>query len=224
VPTCLGLALTEPRNRPAALWFIGDTSPRGNLLPTVVGTARLVQRAQAEGVQTVLIDTTGLVDGALGRVLKYHKALAAGVDQVVAIQRVSELEAILTLLDGVGPTIHRVGPSPRARDRGPDERKAYREARYQEHLHDGRVLRLDPRCLVAPDWKPGPCPGRQQPAIGTLVGLLDREGFCLGLGTIEQIQSDRLLVYTTWKDPETVALIQVGTVRLNRREGWSEIR
>ena len=39
VPSCLGLSTSPPWDQPAACWFVGDITPVGNLLPTVVGTA-----------------------------------------------------------------------------------------------------------------------------------------------------------------------------------------
>ncbi len=72
VPTCIGLSLGEPWDRATAMWFVGDITPRGNLLPTVVGTAMLAQRARAEGARTMIIDTTGMVGDPLGPLLKYH--------------------------------------------------------------------------------------------------------------------------------------------------------
>jgi len=223
VPTCLGLALGPPWDRPAALWFVGDLSPRGNLLPAVVGTARLVQRARAEGAQSVVIDTTGLVGGAQGRILKYHKALLAGVDRTVAIQQGRELEEMLGLL-GICPAIHRFRPAAQARDRSPLERKAYRQARYQVHFQGGEVFEFDPCRLVGADWTAGPSCGPAQPAPGTVVGLLDRGGFCFGLGMIEEPRPDRLLVYSAWKDRAAVTRLHVGKVRLDRQAAYAEIR
>src|SRR5262249_29911903 len=97
VPTCLGLSLRPPWQAADVSWFIGDTTPVGNLLPTVVGTARLVEYAR-QHVPVLLIDTNGLVEGPLGRTLKYHKALAIRVDHLVALQREAELEPLLALL------------------------------------------------------------------------------------------------------------------------------
>src|SRR5881296_2169024 len=64
VPTCA--ALEPPWNTPEAMWFVGDVSPRGHLLQTVVGTARLAARARDGGAATVVIDPSGLAQGALG--------------------------------------------------------------------------------------------------------------------------------------------------------------
>jgi len=224
VPTCLGLALGEPWDRAAALWFVGDVSPRGNLLPTVAGTARLVRLARAKGAQSVVIDTTGLVGGSQGRVLKYHKALLAGVDRTLALQRSSELEEMLGVLGGICPAIYRLRPANQARDRSPLERKSLREARYQGHFQDGDVGEFDPCRLLGPDWTAGPSFGRGELACGTVVGLLDSRGFCLGLGIIEELLPRRLRVYSACKDPESVARLQVGRVRLNRHADYAEMQ
>jgi polynucleotide 5'-hydroxyl-kinase GRC3/NOL9 len=219
VPTCLGLSLTPPWREPAASWFIGDTTPVGNLLQTVVGTVRLVEYSRQQQVPILLIDTSGLVDGSLGRVLKYHKAVAIRADHLVAIQRDAELEPLLALLQGVCRTIHRLAPAAEACDRSPSERKHYRETRLQAHFREGVTLEFRPNQLLSLDWMPGPSAERSRPLPGTVVGLLDRQGFCLGLGLLEEIRPDRLPVFTSWRDPEAVSWVQIGKVRLTP---WGE--
>jgi len=222
VPTCLGLALSEPWQQPAAMWFVGSISPGGNLLPTAVGTARLAQRARAEGTQTIVIDTTGLIDPPAGGVLKYHKALAAGVGCIVAIQRGDELEPMLTLLSGICPRVHRLPPGPEARDRDAAERKAYRQQRYEAHFANGKVVPFPSASLIPPSWTMQPSESGQYPPPGTVVGLLDQEGFCLGLGIIEEVQPDWLAVYTAWKRVKAVVRVRAGKMRLDRHTGFGE--
>jgi polynucleotide 5'-kinase involved in rRNA processing len=214
VPTCLGLSLAAPWQEAVALWFIGDTTPVGNLLPTVVGTAQLVQYACRLQVRTLFIDTSGLVEGPLGRLLKYHKAVALGlVDHLIALQRNSELEPLLALLRERCRVIHRLFPAAEARDRNPSERKQYREARFRSHFQGGAILEVDPSRLLNLDWTVGP--GRAVPAPGTVAGLLNAEGFCLGLGLVRQLKSDRLLLLTRWRDRDAVAWVQTGKIQLN---------
>ena len=55
VPTCLGLALGPRWSEPAAMWFIGDTSPVGNLIPAVVGAAKLAAHARHLGARTLVV-------------------------------------------------------------------------------------------------------------------------------------------------------------------------
>jgi polynucleotide 5'-kinase involved in rRNA processing len=224
-PTCLGLALTPPWTTPAAAWFIGDTSPTGNLLPAVVGAAKLAAHARCLGARTVILDTTGLVEGPVARLLKLHKALATGVTHVVAVQREGELEPMLALLEGPAGQLHRVAAAPEARDRTPAERRHYREARLRAHLDRARLVQLDAAPLVRPDWTlsaPGAATNLAPIPPGTLVGLLDRAGFCLALGVIVQHDDHHLDVYTPVADPSSIARIQPGRFRLGA--GCEELR
>ncbi|HAV42591.1 TPA: polyhydroxyalkanoate depolymerase, partial [bacterium] len=66
-PTTIGLGMIkEPvedlrKITPADLYFVGSLSPKGHLLPMVVGTRRMVEHAFQLGAQKVIIDTTGLI-------------------------------------------------------------------------------------------------------------------------------------------------------------------
>jgi polynucleotide 5'-kinase involved in rRNA processing len=281
-PGCLGLALTAPWRAPEALWFVGGTAPEEHPLPVVVGAARLADRARAAGAAFVVVDTSGLVDGPAGRALKVHKALAAGVDPVVALQRGGELDALLDLLAAPGRTLHRLAASPLARPVSDGERSAQRDGRFRAHLAGARTRLFAPRRFVGSDWTvglaggaaaaagdghggdatagegrdaagapaalspdPGPdpappegeaattarvcgrahrvngrgsgvsAPGAGGPALapGTVVGLLDERGLCLGLGRVEAVHADRVEVATAVAAP-AVARLQAGVFRL----------
>jgi len=224
VPTCLGLSLHAPHDRPSAMWFIGDTSPGGNLLPATVGTARLVSRARAEGAETVLIDTTGLVDTGAALVFKYHKALAAGVDCLVALQQNGKLEAVLGLLSNVCPMIHRTTALAEAKDRPTAERNAYRQERYRSYFHEAGVLELEPSRLVGSNWMPNAMRHHEYPLPGAVVGLLDGQGFCLGIGLVEKLLPNRLVVHTPWPDAAAVVSLKLGKLRLDRQADYAEVR
>jgi polynucleotide 5'-kinase involved in rRNA processing len=229
VPGCLALALTAPWEAPAALWFVGATSPEERLLPAVVGACHLVERARTAGARAVILDTSPLVHGPAGRALKLHKAVAARVDQVVAIQRGDELEPLLTLLAAGGRAIHRLAPSPRARPGTPAQRRAHREGRFRAHLAGAETRLFSRRRFVGPAWEVGPGGngaanggsgngsgsgnGHHGPAPGTVVGLIDEGGCCLGLGLIEEVHADRVAVSTAVARRE-VARLQVGGFRL----------
>jgi polynucleotide 5'-kinase involved in rRNA processing len=217
VPACLGLSLAPSWEKASALWFIGDTTPVGNLLPTVVGAGQLVRRARQAGAQTIIVDTSGLVEGPLGRVLKYHEAAATEANQIVAVQRAGELESLLVLLAGICPVIHRLTAVAQAQDRTPAERKAFRQARFQAHLQGGEVVMFPLDRLLGPDWLPHP-PGKSVPfPTGTVVGLLDSQGFCLGLGLIEpSARPGQLAVFTARREPAAIVRLQVGKLRLSR--------
>jgi len=162
-----------------------------------------------------------LVAEPLGPLLKYHKALAVGVECVLAIERIAELEPMLKVLSGICPVIHRLRPAEHARDRTAAERKAYREQRYREHFRDAGLLQISFDHLI--DFTGRGTVGRQS-LPGTVVGLLDEKGFCLGLGLVEEVNSDRLAIYTACRRPEAVVRVQLAKVRLDRRAGFSELQ
>jgi polynucleotide 5'-kinase involved in rRNA processing len=217
VPACLGLALLPPWDQPDGLWFVGDTTPVGNLLPAVVGAVRLAERARQAGAQAVVVDTTGLAQGSVGHVLKYHKVAALAPEHVVALQQADELEPLLTLLAGLCPSLYRLRPAAEAHDRSASERKQYREDRFRRHFQGAEVIPFPPDRLVNRDWSVGGLAAGQLPVPGTLVGLLDSHGFCLGLGLLEEAGPSRLGVYTSWRRPEAVARLQLGRLRLTRQ-------
>lgn len=246
VPGCLGLALTSPWEAPAALWFVGDTSPADHPLPAVVGAARLAERARAAGAEAVVLDTPGRVGDAAGRALIYHLAHATGAELVVAVERGDELAPLLAPLAAEGRRIHRLAPSPAARPRSEDETEARRGDRLRAHLHDTSTRLFGAGRLVL-DWAArlpaGEAPAaaepgsgtrnggsRQRPetepaglpetlAPGTVVGLLDRAGFCLGLGRVEEIHADRVAVATRVASRD-VASLRVGGFRLDEDGGF----
>jgi polynucleotide 5'-kinase involved in rRNA processing len=224
VPTCLALSMSGLQDPPAALWFIGDVTPHGSLLPMVLGTARLADRARSDGARTVIIDTTGLAEGPVARALKYHKALAAGVDCVLAVQREQELQETVALLATICPVIHRLPPEPEAVDRSRAERKAYREARYREHFQGGKVRCVDRVCVFGPDWAPGLPPSEDRPVTGTVAGLRRQDGFCLGLGLVKEADASRALLYTACQSLDVVAAVQLGKLRLDRDAEFAEER
>ena len=104
-PTTLTLAMIKAgeRNLPGTgrtlRWFVGSTTPRGRMMSHVVGVARLVEAARAEGAGTIVHDTTGLVSPAGGGVtLKLAKLDLLRPHTVIAIQRSHELEPLLRYL------------------------------------------------------------------------------------------------------------------------------
>lgn len=212
VPTCMGLALTGPWEAPADLWFTGDVSLRGNLLPTVVGAAELARRAREEGAQAVVVDPGGMVDGPVGRIFQVHLAEAVRADQIVAIERRGEMGSLLWALEAPGRRIHRLAPVPEARDRSRDERRRYRERRFEAHFRDAKVRRFGPGHLVSGDFE------RMMPtdlSPGVVLGLIDAAGSCLGLGVVHEIHEDHVGVLTPVRSVHRIHRLQVSQVTLD---------
>ena len=114
---------------PDAMYFVGATSPQGQLLPLVVGTARMLDRARDEGADLVVVDTNGLVSGVYGQLLNYHKIELLRPDIVVGMQRGGELDPLLGIVQRFFPVEVIVLPVPaEVSPTSVDERARIREA------------------------------------------------------------------------------------------------
>src|SRR5919108_4520926 len=100
-PTTIGLGVVAQALQhlqelpPTALYFVGSTSPRGHLVPVIVGTKRMVERAQRIEADRVIIDTCGFISADGGQALKHYQIDLVDPDVVVCLQRAQECEPIL---------------------------------------------------------------------------------------------------------------------------------
>lgn len=147
-PTTIGLSLPQKGDnledpRIDGLYFVGDTSPFGHLLQSIVGTKHLTERALAAGAQLVVIDTSGLITGAMGQALKYHEVQVAECDHIVALQRSTELDYVLRSLSQYEkPFLYNLSVPIEAKRIPPEVRALIRKKRFQNYFQGARVLSL----------------------------------------------------------------------------------
>jgi polynucleotide 5'-hydroxyl-kinase GRC3/NOL9 len=217
MPTTMNLAILQmpPLEPPGitARFFVGAPTPRGNMLPILVGLARLHQRAVALGASTVVVDTTGMVaKQSGGGALKQWKIALLRPAHVIALQRERELEHILGPLRREGwLQLHVLLPSDAVESRSPARRAEHRRERFRRYFA-GAESRLQ---LLAGL----PVYGRENAGPGRLVALLDADGWTLALGVIEDLQADRWRVITPLSTGVHVAGIQVGAMGIDPRTG-----
>jgi polynucleotide 5'-hydroxyl-kinase GRC3/NOL9 len=149
-PTTIGLGrVARPLARLSeasvlALRFVGVTSPARDALTAVVGTRVLVDRALALGFDKIVIDTSGLVRGDIGRRLKQAKIDVLRPDLVVALQREGECESILHAYAAASrPRVVRVPAFVPVGRRTPADRRRHRERALAVHLAGARPITLD---------------------------------------------------------------------------------
>ena len=194
-PTTIGLKFVrepgdlEPTSlaRADALYFVGWISAQFHLLPLIAGVAKLMHVVrsgqQGEGTRLVVVDTSSLIGGVYGQILKYHKLEVTQPDHIIGFQRGEELEPLLGIarrftaarveVRDVHPEVRASDPVGRAEDRR-DRFAAY----FAEPLHRWRVK---PTALM-----PTPPPGADLSGLlGLLVGMEDGKGSCVGIGYLE---------------------------------------
>ncbi len=146
-PGALGLGIFPPRMPddrglfPEGLYFVGQTSPVGKVLEVAVGCRVLVDQARAQGVSRVVVNTSGLIQGAAAYRLKQAETELLQPQLVLALARSRELSPLLRLLEQKSHTLLLPVSSLTVR-RGPEERRLYREARFRRYFAKARRLDL----------------------------------------------------------------------------------
>ena len=218
-PTTVGLKIIRSERDldpdvqvvPDACYFVGAITPQGNLLPVVTGVARLLELARAAGADFTVLDTSGLISGVYGQLLKYHKFELARPDLVIGLQRGGELEPLLGIVQRFLPAeVVSLGVAPGVVPASVEQRAARREEAmrryFAEPLHRFRVK-----------------PTVFMPALPAffdlteldrvIVGLSDGEGSYLGVGYLEHTPEEGILRLIS-PVSEAPRALRLGSVRL----------
>lgn len=218
-PTTLTLALgtsgevSFPPQGQTRRRFVQGISPRGHMLPMVVGAARLAQAAREAGADVLIYDTSGFVGAADGGAhLKLAKIELLQPSVVFAIQRDQELESVLTpLRHSRRPRLIDLRPSPAAQRRDVLARQAHRAAQFAHYFSPARSLVVDWERLAvfpAPHF-----------SFNQLVALEDAEGFALAVGIVElaDLHARRVTLRAPLASMDGVQALRLGDVTLDPR-------
>lgn len=117
--------------------FIGVTSPSGATKESVDGIARITEKTLKGGIDLLIINTDGWVEGE--DAVRYKLALAKRIKPsiLIGLQEKNELTFLLGALTEMDSIAIESSPAVRKRDR--DERKLLRELGYKKYLKDAAV-------------------------------------------------------------------------------------
>ncbi len=216
-PTMMNLVVNTPINNISMRveankrWFVGSISPRGHMLPIVVGSWRLVQAAYRSGVDCVIYDTTGLIDPRQGGVaLKLAKIDLIQPKVVVSIQCERELEPLLNPLRRFNHLqLVELRPVESVIRRSRDIRQQNRADRYANYFSRAKEISIYwPRMAVIP---------RPRFTSNRLLSLEGQDGFTSGLGIV--VRDDRVnkqvTVLTPLESLEGVEILRIGNVAVD---------
>ncbi len=218
-PTTVGLRLCrtaadlepEALARADHLAFVGSTSPQGHLLPLVTGARLLLDRARASGAEIVVVDTTGLVSGVYGQILKFNKVGLLQPELVVGLARGQELEPVLGVLRRFYPAeVLSIDVHPEVVPTSVEQRAQNREDSMRRYFDEPlQRWRVKPTVFMP-----------ALPALFDLttldhivVGLADGKGQCIGVGHLEYLPEEGALRLISPVADAPKALI-LGSVRL----------
>lgn len=174
-------------------YFTGALSPCGSLLPTVVG-AKLITESALSSTQRVIVDTTGLIDEPIGRVLKQFKIDLLSPDIIIGLERSNELGAILEPFQSQNnPRVYRL-PVPTFIDtKSISERKQYRCQKFKSYFAGAKSLEVSLKAVTvrftreAIKLKPEELEDR-------IASFRDKRNRDLALGIVERVKvKDKIL-------------------------------
>ena len=238
-PTTVGVGLLDgPVRRMSDIpllksVFVGDTSPQYVYGFLVDGSARLVALARGRGIQVIVVDTTGWVEGAAAVAAKLREITRIQPRHLIAIQHDEEVEPILAKIPST-MVAHRIAPAPSARRRTSEERRAFRENEFARYFRGSRRFSLDVRRV--PGDRPVRYAGARIPQERMLaeissdalhhllVGLADQEGYLVAVGTVTDVvpAAHSVEVLAPLESLAQVRLLQWGMLRVapsGREEG-----
>jgi polynucleotide 5'-hydroxyl-kinase GRC3/NOL9 len=216
LPTTLNLSVADeaadssfPPQGSQFAYFVGAVTPRGHMLPMVVGVHQLQQKALSLGAEVIVVDTTGLVDREQGgKALKQWKIELLAPGTVIGLQRGHELEPILwPLRRDRRVRCVELAISPHATGRSREARIARRRERFAHYFCKAQTCKVVLGQTAVYDL--------ERLAAGALLAFQDGEGLALGLGVVEEINrpDGRIRARTPIADLEDVMSVRFGAAR-----------
>jgi polynucleotide 5'-hydroxyl-kinase GRC3/NOL9 len=229
LPTTMNLALSgsEPSAFPPVpspvegsegktwSYFVGATSPRGHMLPTVIGARKLQEKAQELGAEAIVVDTTGLVSRAAGGgALKQWKIELLEPSVLVGLARGPELEHILWPWRwDKRVRVYDLPVSGHVIEKTRTRRITHREGKFLRYFQKAHTLRVPFREVVVF--------GIEMMAGGRLLAFQDDQGFARALGVAKAYdrKGQELTVATPLPGLEGISSIRFGLLKLDPMTG-----
>jgi polynucleotide 5'-hydroxyl-kinase GRC3/NOL9 len=217
LPTTLNLALSgsEPLAFPpdgeAFSYFVGAISPRGHMLPAVIGARKLQEKAQQLGAEAIVVDTTGLVSReAGGGALKQWKIELLEPSALVGLAKGPELEHILWPWRwDKRVRVYDLPVSRYVSEKTRTRRITHREEKFLRYFRRAGNLTVPFREVVVF--------GIEMMASGRLLAFQDNGGFAIALGVARAYdrKGQGLTVSTPLSSLEGVSSVRFGSLRLD---------
>ncbi len=206
---------TFPPDGPRAVFFVGDVSPRGYMLPVVVGAHKLQAWACRQGAEVMVMDTTGLIDPtAGGGALKQWKIELLQPTTLFALARGAELEHVLwPLRRRKDLRLHELPVARQVREKVREARIAHRAERFRRYFAGAGLLSVSLNRL--------PVVGLGGAVRDRLLAFQDEAGFAVGLGVVQDLDPAQrtLSVRTPLPGLDGVASLRMGDLRLDPASG-----
>jgi polynucleotide 5'-hydroxyl-kinase GRC3/NOL9 len=219
VPGTIGMKIFRSQDdlksmRADRIAFIGSLNPSAKIAAMIKRTGRMVDLAKQDHDGPLIVDTTGLVDGRIGKEIKIGKIRGIQPDRIIALQRGDELEHILENVQGL--SVVRLKPSKLARRRSSEARIRYRESLFTRYFRSAGILELS---LHGRDCIYNEKPVSVRPAEiqkGTVLGLNHGEE-TIDVGVAEGVSDDTVILKTPLRSERMIDGIVIGDIIIQDR-------
>jgi len=194
------------------LYFVGSVTQQGHLLSLVSGTVNLLRQAQEAGADLIILDTSGLVSGMYGQMLKYHKLELTRPDIVIGLERGEELRPLFGIIQRffaaevislpVHPDVVPTSIDQRAEIREESMRRYFAEPLQRWRVRPTVFMPTLPDLFDLHDLD------------HLLVGMSDGKGACLGIGFLEHAAGEDVLRLVS-PAAEAPKALKLGSLRLD---------
>jgi polynucleotide 5'-hydroxyl-kinase GRC3/NOL9 len=208
-PTTIGLGLIE---NPIAcfsdvstklLYFAGDTTPSRVKNKIILGLQKMLQHPFSLNYPTI-INTDGWILGEEAKSYKIDLINAASPSLIVGLG--SEETLNLIFKEASKPFVI-LNPPRLIRRRSQEERRILREDSYRSYLKNGKILVL-PINQVKVKFS------SLSFEVNTLLGLLNKDEWLIGLGVLKEFKDKAMKVYTPVKKEE-IKIVELSNVKIN---------
>jgi polynucleotide 5'-hydroxyl-kinase GRC3/NOL9 len=194
-------------------FFVGVTSPTQAVDKTIEGISAAYQEIlQKSGVDYVIINTDGWVEGENAVNYKMQLVKQIKPDLVIGIQSQEELGPLFSSM-GAAVSTCCIESSVAAVGRSPEKRAKLREMSYAKYLKDAKVRSLFASHMEIREKKG--LPKEQGKEKGILVGLQNSKKQFLGIGIMLEYNRVRQTMRVLTPVSIKPAIITIGRVRLD---------
>ena len=197
-------------------YFTGTVTPVGSLLPAIVGAKLMTERA-ASSCEKVVIDTSGLILGPSGRILKHSKIDILAPDIILTLQCSGELEHImhpLRMLDI--PKIYTLPVHPSIKSKSIQMRGRYRFEGMKSYFTNCGIREVPFNAAGIRYIREPHAKGIMQ-LKDRIISFRDRYNKDIALGIVEGIsqKEELLMIRTPLKEDSVYSAIIIGKARID---------
>jgi len=198
--------------------FVGFINPAKDIRLVVNSTAILVNSIRNTS-GFIIVDTSGLISGIYGKILKIEKIKKINPDYIIGIQKNNELEHIIGSLDNVKGKVFVIPPSPQLRIRSRIERINYRIKKFKDYFSNKKNNEF----VIYKSSMQFYYYGRQvdieriKISKNTLIGLNDSE-YTISLGIISDVTKNSIAFYSPIDSIKSIDRIIIGDIRFRDEE------